>query len=62
MLLVAAQKLGRESLRDIAQQQAAWVVKRAEQTGAYQLFTMFLHSPTPLADMVLSLNWKLREL
>ncbi|MGJ5630511.1 type 2 lanthipeptide synthetase LanM family protein [Nostoc sp. CALU 1950] len=38
VLLVGAQKLGRESLRTLAQQQAASVVARAEQMGAYQLF------------------------
>ncbi|HIK03536.1 MAG TPA: type 2 lantipeptide synthetase LanM family protein [Trichormus sp. M33_DOE_039] len=38
VLLVAAKKLGQESLRTVAQQQAAWVVARAEQMSAYQLF------------------------
>jgi type 2 lantibiotic biosynthesis protein LanM len=38
VLLMAAQKLSRPQLLKIAQQKAAWVVARAEQTGAYQLF------------------------
>lgn len=38
VLLVASQKLSQPQLREIAQQQAAWVVARAKQTGAYQLF------------------------
>lgn len=43
LLLVAAQKLRQESWRMLAQQQAAWVVARAEQTGAYQLFANLPH-------------------
>lgn len=38
MLLVAAQKLSRPQLRETALKQAAWVVAKAEQTGAYQMF------------------------
>lgn len=38
VLLMAAQKQSRPQLLEIAQQKAAWVVARAEQTGAYQLF------------------------
>ncbi len=38
VLLVAAQKLSRPQLQKAAQQQAAWVVARAAQTGTYQLF------------------------
>ncbi len=38
LLLVAAQKLSRPELREMALQRAACVVARAEQTGAYQLF------------------------
>ncbi|RUT08300.1 hypothetical protein DSM106972_014680 [Dulcicalothrix desertica PCC 7102] len=39
VLLVAAQKLSRPLLREIAQQRAACVIARAEQIGAYELFT-----------------------
>jgi type 2 lantibiotic biosynthesis protein LanM len=38
VLLVASQKLSRPDLREIAQKKATWVVARAEQIGAYQLF------------------------
>lgn len=38
-LLVAAQKLSRPELQEMAQKRAAWVVARAEQTGGYQLFS-----------------------
>ncbi|MEG3860873.1 type 2 lanthipeptide synthetase LanM family protein, partial [Microcoleus sp. herbarium12] len=38
LLLVAAQKLARPELREMALQRATCVVARAEQTGAYQLF------------------------
>ncbi|MBW4576243.1 MAG: type 2 lantipeptide synthetase LanM family protein [Aphanothece sp. CMT-3BRIN-NPC111] len=38
VLLVAAEKLSRPQLREIAQKQAAWVVARAEKKGTYQLF------------------------
>lgn len=38
VLLVGAQKLGQESLRSIAQQQATGVITRLEKMGAYQLF------------------------
>ena len=38
VLLVAAQKLSRSSLRQTAHQIAAWVVARAQQTEGYQLF------------------------
>ena len=38
VILVAAQKLSRPALLEIAQKQAAWVVNRAEQTGAFYLF------------------------
>lgn len=38
LLLVAAQKLARPELREMALQRAACVVARAEQTGAYKLF------------------------
>lgn len=38
MLLVASQKLFRPNLQGMAQQQAAWVVAKAEQTSGYQLF------------------------
>jgi type 2 lantibiotic biosynthesis protein LanM len=38
LLLVAAQKLSRPELREMALQRATCVVARAEQTGAYKLF------------------------
>ncbi len=38
MLLVAAQKLQRKELRDIAQLRAAWVIANASKTGAFKLF------------------------
>ncbi|HAJ59734.1 MAG TPA: hypothetical protein DCP31_11060 [Cyanobacteria bacterium UBA8543] len=38
LLLVAAQKLSRPDLREMALQRATCVVARAEQTGGYQLF------------------------
>jgi len=38
LLLVAAQKLSRPELREMALQRVACIVARAEQTGAYQLF------------------------
>jgi type 2 lantibiotic biosynthesis protein LanM len=38
LLLVAAQKLSRPELREIAQKQAAWVVAKAKQAGAFHLF------------------------
>lgn len=37
-LLVAAQTLARPELRAVAQDKAAWVIARASQIGAYQLF------------------------
>ena len=37
VLLLAAQKLARPELQELALQKAAWVVARAKQTGAYQL-------------------------
>jgi type 2 lantibiotic biosynthesis protein LanM len=37
-LLVAAQTLARPELRDIAQDKAGWVIARAAEAGAYQLF------------------------
>jgi type 2 lantibiotic biosynthesis protein LanM len=38
LLVVAAQKLSRPELRETAQKQAAWVVTRAKQAGAFHLF------------------------
>lgn len=38
VLLLAAQKLARPELQELALQKGAWVVARAKQTGAYQLF------------------------
>jgi type 2 lantibiotic biosynthesis protein LanM len=38
MLLIAAQQLGRSEFSEIAQKQTAWVVKRAENTGSFQIF------------------------
>lgn len=38
VLLLAAQKLDRPELQELALQKAAWVVARAKQTGGYQLF------------------------
>jgi lantibiotic modifying enzyme len=37
-LLVAAQKLSRPELLETAQKQAAWVVAKAKQVGAFHLF------------------------
>jgi lantibiotic modifying enzyme len=37
VLLLAAQKLARPELQELALKKAAWVVARAKQTGAYQL-------------------------
>ncbi len=39
VLLMAAQKLSRPELLEIAQQPAAWLVAKAEETGGYQLFS-----------------------
>jgi type 2 lantibiotic biosynthesis protein LanM len=41
VLLLAAQKLARPELQELTLQKAAWVVARAKQTGAYQLFANF---------------------
>jgi len=38
LLLVAAQKLSRPELLETAQKQAAWVVARTKQAGAFHLF------------------------
>ncbi|MBN3880134.1 MULTISPECIES: type 2 lanthipeptide synthetase LanM family protein [unclassified Nostoc] len=38
VLLIAAQQLGRSEFSETAQKQAAWVVKRAENTGSFQIF------------------------
>ncbi|MEI6415533.1 MAG: type 2 lanthipeptide synthetase LanM, partial [Pseudomonadota bacterium] len=37
-MLVAADRLGRPSWLDVEHQRAAWAVRRAQRTGAYQLF------------------------